>query len=303
MHSPLHDLTTDIPLDEPSDESDVEYEYDKSETETFYINLDLTSCNGPIRPPRQRTFAPADPIIASAAATSSRTGSPVRDSPGQNQAMSDEPNLDTELQSQIQIMELHSPNPIISYHNQIFSCSWADNIGTDMMFSLPEDDSDLALRQTRDFDLISTTRVKILGQKAHVISGSSSSQAQRIDSADALSGQAQFLACLMRVKKAKGEQDEVRTVFPAAQKRNENLDEKLQSWARTEGLLTEMEQLNEQAFRGDIDSVKRLEEIYMQFDAALRSSAGIGVPETTPTSPTQSQAQEVQDLPGANEDK
>ncbi|KMU92497.1 hypothetical protein CIHG_10332, partial [Coccidioides immitis H538.4] len=221
----------------------VEPESDESDYEHFTSTLDLTSCNGTIRPPRQRSAASSNSLVPLVDMTTSQPGSPVpHSSPNQGQSTGIDPDLEMELQNQIQIMELHSPNPIVSYQNQIFSCSWADQIGTDMMFSLPGDEDDTpALRQNRDFDLVSTTRVKILGQKAHLISGSSSSQAQRMRSGGSSTGQAQFLECLMRAKRAKGEEDIVRTTFPQAQKRNQNIEERLQGWARTEGMLAELE--------------------------------------------------------------
>ncbi|EER24003.1 hypothetical protein CPC735_053730 [Coccidioides posadasii C735 delta SOWgp] len=298
MQSPTGNSKGGSPPVEPeSVESDYEYEYDESERETFYINLDLTSCNGPIRPPRQRSAASSNSLVPLVDMTTSQPGSPVpHSSPNQGQSTGIDPDLEMELQNQIQIMELHSPNPIVSYQNQIFSCSWADQIGTDMMFSLPGDEDDTpALRQNRDFDLVSTTRVKILGQKAHLISGSSSSQAQRMRSGGSSTGQAQFLECLMRAKRAKGEEDIVRTTFPQAQKRNQNIEERLQGWARTEGMLAELENVSQQARSGDPEAMKRLGEIYARFDAASRKNVG---PETPATNAQSSTPLVQEHLPG-----
>ncbi|KMP00888.1 hypothetical protein CIRG_01029 [Coccidioides immitis RMSCC 2394] len=174
------------PVEPESDESDYEYEYDESERETFYINLDLTSCNGTIRPPRQRSAASSNSLVPS-------------------------------------------------------------------------------------------------------------SQAQRMRSGGSSTGQAQFLECLMRAKRAKGEEDIVRTTFPQAQKRNQNIEERLQGWARTEGMLAELENVSQQARAGDPEAMKRLGEIYARFDAASRKNVG---PETPATNAQSSTPLVQEHLPG-----
>lgn len=86
----------------------------------------------------------------------------------------------------MQILGLHTRNPIVSYQNQIFSCSWADQIGTELLFTHPElapapepepePDSEpraaqiTPLKHTKDFDLLAANSVKILGRKANLIS-------------------------------------------------------------------------------------------------------------------------------------
>lgn len=177
------------------------------------------------------------------------------------------------------------------------------------MFSLPEDGLDPPpLREHRDFDLIAATRLKILGQKAHLISESGTSQVQRLRSGGTTRGQAQFLDCLTRAKRAKGEIDAVRTVFPQAQRKTQALEEKLQGWARTEGMLTELEKLNMQARDGDLNAVRRLEDIYLQFDAASRGGVARGSASGSrqsmpPGGARIGDTQTTHDTPHANEDK
>lgn len=128
-------------------------------------------------------------------------------------------------QDRIQIMDLHSENPVVSYRNQIFTCSWYDLLGTDLVFSFPGECHDIPkLRQGDGFDLISASRVKLLGQKANLISASKDKvpprqapQEQQQSSADAAlptTSQGRFLQRLMDAKERKGETDTVRTVFP-----------------------------------------------------------------------------------------
>lgn len=127
-------------------------------------------------------------------------------------------------QDRIQIMDLHSENPVVSYRNQIFTCSWYDLLGTDLVFAFPDECHDIPrLREDDGFDLISASRVKLMGQKANLISASKEkasrrpAQPQQQSSADVMlptTNQGRFLQRLMDAKERKGETDTVRTVFP-----------------------------------------------------------------------------------------
>ncbi|ODH47431.1 hypothetical protein GX48_06467 [Paracoccidioides brasiliensis] len=286
-----------------SGDLDYEYEYDDSATETFYLNLDLTSSNGLIRAPRKRnTSFPATSHDTSTAESSQPPPATPLDSPHspnlnanendqQPANASTDPDLETlRHQDQIQIMDLHSDNPIISYRNQIFSCSWVDLVGTEMTFSMPEEHSTLPrLRHHQEYDLISANRVKILGQKANLISGSSTTPKQSSDTqgsaatstptatagdastppppqtTTASTNQARFLERLMNAKRAKGETDVVRTTF--SQKRNQNFEAKLQGWAQTGKQMAELEVLNRRVLQGDANALRALEEIYARVEA------------------------------------
>ncbi|OAX78487.1 hypothetical protein ACJ72_07204 [Emergomyces africanus] len=289
-----------------SDDSDAEYEYeyDDTATETFYLNLDLTTCNGPIRAPRKR--AASTPTTATTPSTSLDSPHPTPLNAREDQqhasdnADSDPNDQDQDQdQDQVQIMDLHSENPIISYRNQIFSCSWVDLVGTELTFSMPEERSTLPrLRQHQDYDLISANRVKILGQKANLVPSSSSSEMPKanIDNnpratpasgpipgeGDALAGtitaapppatnQALFLERLMNAKRAKGESDVVRTTF--SQKRNQNFEAKLRGWARTGEQMAELELLNRRVLQGDANALRELEDIYARAEGPLGGEA------------------------------
>ncbi|PGH36580.1 hypothetical protein GX50_00617 [[Emmonsia] crescens] len=296
---PSHDQPPIMGASDDSD-SEYEYEYDDTATETFYLNLDLTTCNGPIRPSRKRAAStPTTPTTS----LDSPHAAPLNASDDQQQANtnvdSDPDTQDQDQdqdQDQVQIMDLHSENPIISYRNQIFSCSWVDLVGTEMTFSMPEERSTLPrLRQHQDYDLISANRVKILGQKANLIPGSSEMpNADPNDSHPAAAAaattptpgdsdlaaatttttprppatnQALFLERLMNVKRAKGESDVVRTTF--SQKRNQNFEAKLGGWARTGEQMAELELLNRRVLQGDAHALRELEDIYARAEGPL----------------------------------
>lgn len=96
-------------------EDEWEYEYDANETEHFYVTLDLTSKV----PPAQRRR---------------RTSQSYSDhAPGDPASLS---NPDS-----IQILELHSDNPLIAHQGKLYSCQWASAVGTDLLFTLPTESS------------------------------------------------------------------------------------------------------------------------------------------------------------------
>ncbi|KAF7175339.1 hypothetical protein CNMCM7691_007930 [Aspergillus felis] len=255
-------------------DSEYEYEYHEVDTETFYLNLDLTSLHGPIRPPRRR-----DPASSTAAVPTTLT--PTDD----HEPAIDSTESDNVPSERVQILGLHTTNPIVSYQNQIFSCTWADQIGTELLFTRPETghEPDLEsalpqispLRNGKDFDLIAANSVKILGRKANLISssGSGSTQVPSIQTSETAnvlrktgpqSNQARFLERLTHIKRQRGETDTVRTVFST--KRTQNLEDRLRGWARTEEELAEVQRLSEAASRGDTVALTALEELYTEIN-------------------------------------
>ncbi|RAL05084.1 TFIIIC subunit 6 family protein [Aspergillus ibericus CBS 121593] len=265
------------------DDSDYEYEYHPTETETVYLTLDLTSLHGPIRPPRRRD------------------SSHSTTTPSSNPSQHDEPDAalsSTEADAnpsadRVQILALHTPNPIISYQNQIFSGSWADQIGTELLFSHPEHPHDAAeaessspaipLRHTKHYDLLAANSVKILGRKANLISSSSNvyapdasvapesaeatatttpSSAGKVRKTAPQTNQARFLDRLASLKRSKGEIDTVRMTFST--KRIQNLEDRVQGWARTDEQLAQIHRLNELALSGDATAMAELEGLYSQ---------------------------------------
>ncbi|KAL4874167.1 hypothetical protein BDV12DRAFT_192028 [Aspergillus spectabilis] len=295
----------------PDDEdSDWEYEYHDTETEvgmkprklpptstilsnsspqTFFLNLDLTTHHGPIRPPRRRND-PSTSIPTTTVTTANPTPAPSRpDDQDPAVTTSETHNASAE---RFQILGLHTRNPIISYQNQIFSGSWADQLGTELFFTRPGttssglDDSDSTptqltpLKHTKDFDLISANSVKIISRKANLISSSGSAAAaeQRETSfvhsstpdtstlsykPEHQSSQTRFLERLKDIKRRRGETDTVRTIF-STYRRGPNLEERLRGWVQTEEQLALIQQLNDRAVQGDVDAVRELERMYTQ---------------------------------------
>lgn len=276
------------------EDSDYEYEYDENETETFYLNLDLTSSHGPIRPPRRRHDPATDSSsVAAIPGLSSASAPPFPSDDNESALASTE--FGNSAAERVQILGLHTNNPIISYQNQVFSCSWTDQLGTELLFTRPElepqpgVESEAAasqvvpLKHGKDFNLIAANSVKILGRRANLISSASPIQHSLYpDSAlDMTVGnvtrragpqtnQARFLERLGSIKQARGEKDTVRTVFSL--KRAQNLEERLRGWARTEEQLAQIQQLNDAALQGHPDAIAELENIYNQLGTHDASS-------------------------------
>ncbi|KAJ5894463.1 hypothetical protein N7495_006154 [Penicillium taxi] len=275
-----------------SDSDEYEYEYHESEKETFFLNLDLTSIHGPLRAPRQRSKSPHE---------NSTQENQDPDNPGnhndQNGTNDDNPDevdknnayasIEGTPGDRIQILGLHEDNPVVTYHNQVFSCSWADQIGTELIFTTPETSLDTAvpLHQGPGYQLVTANSVKILGRKSNLMSsagtlfelqGAGPSFAIPVaDDADlaprafgtrrtAQTPQTHFIRHLQNIKDAKGQTDTVRVVMK--KQSNMAITDRLNSWARTEAQMARVQMLTKRAAEGDDDALESIEDILDELD-------------------------------------
>lgn len=147
-----------------------------------------------------------------------------------------EPALEPE--NRIQILDLYSTNPIISYQNQIYSCEWTSTIGTDVLLTTPDPDfAHPVLKEEQGVSVLAATNIKLFGRSAQVAAratdndkraasasgastampdnASASNQATPVKIPLGLAAkqprinQAKFLERLIAIKAAKGEKDEV----------------------------------------------------------------------------------------------
>ena len=153
------------------------------------------------------------------------------------------PATEAEPEDRIQIMDLHTANPLISYQNQMYSCQWTSTIGTDLLLSIPDSDFPHApLREPAPgVSLVAATSIKLFGRpvkiepRADRTDGEAASReavsvhestlpAERNPLPDTATPvkiplgpapsrtrlqQASFLERLIAIKAAKGEKDEV----------------------------------------------------------------------------------------------
>ena len=184
-------------------------------------------------------------------------------------------------QKDIQILDLHTYNPFVSYSGDIYSCTWADMIGTNMFFTKHEDDPETEpLRSHDDYDLLETSRIRLVGHKAKVSAkkknrGRQPTEATFSGTATGLGGlastnpsinaeikrQNHFLANFMEAKRMRGDTD----VFNPSQRRHQitvpaNVGAH-SSQAPATTREEEIEMLNRQILRGDVSAMARLHEL------------------------------------------
>jgi hypothetical protein len=80
----------------------------------------------------------------------------------------------------VQILDLHTPNPIVSYQNHIYTCRWAANIGTELLFAkaaAAEHAQHPALYATADFALLAASSVRLVSTPAQLVRKSAAGRA------------------------------------------------------------------------------------------------------------------------------
>ncbi|KIW99182.1 uncharacterized protein Z519_00845 [Cladophialophora bantiana CBS 173.52] len=282
-------------------EDDSEYEYDDTETETFFVDIDLSSLNANIKsnlpvPPKPVTPAkrkisnpdPDTPAGPDEPGPDAAVESGAEDAQGSTQKQphdtppgngEDDENAHLPAPSRVQILDLETVNPIISYQGQVYSCMWSDMVGTNMFFTHPGSlDAAEVLQSTDDYDLISMSRIKLVSQAAKMLkkekptkeagmddqvvndqAGGSNETSEARSAEDQMRKQASFLEKLMEIKRQRGETDAVRTF----------VDEKTASVDLAlvhESHRDEIQDLNAKVVRGDADALARLQEIYSHSD-------------------------------------
>lgn len=210
--------------------------------------------------------------------------------------------------SEIQILELESYNPVISFQNEVYSCAWSDMVGTNMFFAEHGEVTEIdPLRSTEEYDLLGTSRVKLIGRKAKLTNkpgrkGGYENTANDVEDEekDARPGkgfgslrssnpvvnkerrkQAKFLENLMDAKRAKGQTDNVRTVYSTSRVPRGEIG----STFPLEGgqaSSQEIEELNRRVVRGDAAALRRLQMIYSERD---EQQADEGVPQGAAPTP------------------
>lgn len=136
--------------------------------------------------------------------------------------------------NRIQILDLHTANPIISYQNHIYNCSWAATIGTELLITAPRPGDDLPTLVSRPgYSVLAASSVRLVSQSAQLFHRQDTHAAPLADvlttatfeaaesddripvgpgAQPARRKQARFLEKLMKVKRRKGETDDV-TVY------------------------------------------------------------------------------------------
>ncbi|MCJ1434781.1 hypothetical protein MMC27_004151 [Xylographa pallens] len=153
-------------LAEASSDTEWEYEYHETETESFFVTLDLPSA--PSTKKRKRaegsTDTPSTPNNASTQTPDRDTAPPDLSSPKADLTASPEP------ENRIQILGLHTREPVISYKNQVYACQWSSTIGTDILLTPSDPAPPLPpLYEAPGLNVLATTNIKLVGEPIQLI--------------------------------------------------------------------------------------------------------------------------------------
>lgn len=139
-----------------------EYEYDENETEDFYIPLDLSNVpNAQI--PVVSQGRPGHPTLLKSRL---RALNAARGQPS-DMAMDTSDGQETATMGEVQIVGLHTSNPLVMYNGELLSCQWTSTIGTDMFFVKPSahvGDLSQPLRSLPSVDLLSVGSAKLVAK-------------------------------------------------------------------------------------------------------------------------------------------
>jgi len=143
------------------DSTEWEYEYDPEEVDTYYVTLDLTSHLLPTLRGKGNNTAKPDTKPAD------RKSDEVSQQLVEGVEISQKGHTQQEQsKNPLQIIDLQSDNPLIAYNKQLYSCSWATDVGTSVFLSAPSENLDLEynpLRSFKTFDLVGTTSARLMG--------------------------------------------------------------------------------------------------------------------------------------------
>jgi hypothetical protein len=144
------------------EEDEWEYEYDESETEDFYIPLDLSNVPA-AQIPMVSQGRPGHPTLLKSRlrALNAARGQPAEFAANNNDAQ------ETATMGEVQVVGLHTPNPLVMYNGQLLSCHWTSTVGTDMFFVKPDANASTQsqiLRSLPSVDLLALGSAKLVAK-------------------------------------------------------------------------------------------------------------------------------------------
>ncbi|KAK8069521.1 hypothetical protein PG994_006137 [Apiospora phragmitis] len=167
----LTNTPASLSLDKEED-SDWEYEYSTTETETYYVTLDISKTDFISK--QQKTVMNGrgglkekshDEMLAIRFSEDRAKFSrdPTADDDEGDGEFADQGN-DPDATEEVQILELHSANPVISYRGRIYEGQWSENVGSEVILTQHNDAEPLpAIQQLDgDIDLLAVSSARIM---------------------------------------------------------------------------------------------------------------------------------------------
>ncbi|MCJ1406010.1 hypothetical protein MMC19_000075 [Ptychographa xylographoides] len=149
--------------------SEWEYEYHQTETESFFVTLDLSSAPPTRVQKKRKARGPAaeNPPVADASDDAS-TQAPAREIDTLDTAAN--PSSSPDPESRVQILDLHTSNPVVSYNNHIFSCQWTSTLGTDILLTPPDPTPPtVPLYKAPGFHILGIANTKLIGNAVQIV--------------------------------------------------------------------------------------------------------------------------------------
>ncbi|KAH0537113.1 hypothetical protein FGG08_006075 [Glutinoglossum americanum] len=163
---PSHNVAPDPDLG--GSESEWEYEYDDNETETFYVTVELTP--GLSAPNTKLPRKPRDSHgIHDADDQSADDGDAPPEEDDLN-GVEERHEFEEDMPHRVQILDLHSLDPLISFQNRIHHCEWASSVSSSLFFTAhdPSNPSIPVVRSTPHFDLIGISSSRMTSSATHL---------------------------------------------------------------------------------------------------------------------------------------
>jgi len=152
--------------DTRNNDGDTEWEYELHPTqkETYYLTLDTSTLNPPTPPKAGRPPA-SKPRKSITKPISSSSGNATTEPA--HSSTTGQPTTPSEPKDSVQILDLHSPNPLVRYKETLYSCTWTTDHGSSIYVSRSGEVPG-PLRKGRAVDVVGLSRVRLLGREAKV---------------------------------------------------------------------------------------------------------------------------------------
>ncbi|KAF9701621.1 hypothetical protein EKO04_001107 [Ascochyta lentis] len=137
-----------------------EYEYSSTETETFYIPIDLSNV------PTGHALIDSERRTGHPTLLKSRLRA-LNAQRGQQQevpVVGGSSERDPAILGEAQVAGLHTPNPLVVYNGQLLSCQWAATVGSDLFFVKPGGGGEEPLRSLPGVEVLAVGSAKLVAR-------------------------------------------------------------------------------------------------------------------------------------------